>query len=63
MNDQIEQLTTDIGKAIATTKLMMGQNPFADITLRVIGDHLVRANDVLSQLALAAANDKKTSSK
>ena len=63
MNDQIEQLTTDIGNAIATTKVMIGKNPFADITLRVIGDHLARANDVLSQLAHAAANEKKTSSK
>ena len=57
MNDQIEQLTTDIGIAIATTKSMVGQNPFADLTLGVIVDHLSRADIALCQLANAAKRD------
>ena len=54
MTEQIEQLTTEIGRAIATTKGMVGQNPFADITLGVIADHLSRADTTLCQLAHAA---------
>ena len=63
MTEQLEQLTMDIARAITTTKAMVGQNPFADITLGVIADHLIRADAALCQLAHAAkraADAKKT---
>ena len=64
MNEQLDQLTTDIARAITSTKAMIGQNPFADITLGVIADHLIRADTALCQLANAAkrAEEMKTAS-
>lgn len=60
MNEQLDQLTTDISRAIASTKAMIGQNPFADITLGVIADHLIRADTALCQLANAAKQAEET---